>query len=66
MARFIQTRRPDLPAAIYINTDLVIHVSDVPNVPGQAQVCFVSQDSFAIQMTASNFAALAKASEERA
>ena len=64
MARFIQTRRPDDTVAICINADLVIHVSDVPNVPGQAQVCFVSQDSFAIQMTASNFAAaLAKASE---
>ena len=61
MARFIQTLRPNDPVPIYINADLVIHVSDVPNVPGQAQVSFVNQEAFAIQMTANNFAALTRA-----
>jgi hypothetical protein len=61
MTRLIQTKLLGDPLTTYINVDLVTHFRQVPNDPALTYVYFGKDDHVTVQMTASNFAALAKA-----
>jgi hypothetical protein len=61
MTRLVQTKLLGEPVTTYINVDLVTHFREVQNDKGLTHVYFGKDDHVTVQMTASNFAALAKA-----
>jgi hypothetical protein len=61
MTRLIQTKLLGDPATTYNTVDLVPYDHEVQHDRGLTHVYFGKDDHVTIQMTASNFAALAKA-----